>query len=196
MALVGRPIKGKIIATKPGHTSNIAFSKLLYKVLQKDIKLKGKPDYDPSAEPVMNTTDVMKMLPHRYPMLMVDKVIELNSEKVVAVKNITMNEALLQGHFPGNPVFPGVLQMEALAQAGGILALSMQEEGEWDTYFLKIDNAKFRHMVFPGDTMILKMELMSPVRRGVVQMYGTAYVGDKLVSEGELTAQIVKRVPK
>ncbi len=196
MALVTRPIRGKIIATKPGHTSNVAFAKLLYNVLQKDIKLKGKPDYDPSKAPIMSTTDIMKMLPHRYPMLMVDKVIELSKEKVVGVKNITMNEALLQGHFPGNPVFPGVLQMEALAQAGGILALSMQEEGEWDTYFLKIDNAKFRHMVFPGDTMLLKMELMGPVRRGVVQMYGTAYVGDKLVSEGELTAQIVKRAPK
>ena len=196
MALVGRPIRGKIIATKPGHTSNVAFAKLLYDILQKDIKLKGKPDYDPSKPPKMTTTDIMKMLPHRYPMLMVDKVIELTKEKVVGVKNITMNEALLQGHFPGNPVFPGVLQMEALAQAGGILALSMQEEGEWDTYFLKIDNAKFRHMVFPGDTMLLKMELMGPVRRGVVQMYGTAYVGDKLVSEGELTAQIIKRTPK
>ena len=134
------------------------------------------------------------MLPHRFPFVMVDKIIEMSEKHVVGVKNVTFNESFFQGHFPNNPVFPGVLQMEALAQTGGILALSAVEDPEnWDTYFLKIDNAKFKAKVVPGDTMILKMELLAPVRRGIVQMYGTTYVGNKIVSEGELTAQIIRR---
>lgn len=194
MALVGMPIKGKIVATKPGHTVNVAFAKMLKKLVREQRKLRGKPKYDPNIEPIHDTVSIMKLIPHRYPMLLVDKIIELSDVHVVGVKSITFNEGIFQGHFPGNPVFPGVLQMEALAQTGGILALSQVPDPEnWDTYFIKIDAAKFKNKVVPGDTLILKMELLSPIRRGIVQMQGTAYVGNKIVSEGELTAQILRR---
>ena len=143
---------------------------------------------------MMDIHAILKSLPHRYPFLLVDKIIELSDNHVVGVKNITFNEGYFQGHFPGNPIFPGVLQLEAMAQAGGILALSkVNDPIGWDTYFVKIDGVKFKHKVVPGDTLILKMELTAPIRRGMVQMHGTAYVGNKLVSEGELTAQIVRR---
>ena len=194
IALVGKPIKGKIVATKPGHTANVAFAKILKELYKEQRKLKGRPIYDPDKTPVFDVVDIQKMLPHRYPFLLVDKIIELSENEVVGVKNVTMNESFFQGHFPGNPLFPGVLQMEALAQTGGLLALSRVEDPEnWDTYFIKIDNAKFKSKVVPGDTLILKMELLSPIRRGIVQMQGTAYVGKKIVSEGELTAQIIRR---
>lgn len=194
LALLGTSIQGRVVAERPGHTGNVALAKQLKKMLREQKKLRGLPTYDPSAEPLMDVEAVQAMLPHRYPFLMVDKIIEKSADRVVGVKNITANEQLFQGHFPGNAVFPGVLQMEALAQTGGILALSLQDEpGTWDTYFLKMENVKFKHKVRPGDTLILKMELMSPIRRGIVAMMGTAYVGDKIVSEGELTAQIVQR---
>jgi UDP-3-O-[3-hydroxymyristoyl] N-acetylglucosamine deacetylase / 3-hydroxyacyl-[acyl-carrier-protein] dehydratase len=194
LSLVGKPIKGRIVATKPGHTANVEFAKILKKHLLEKRRLFGVPKYDPEKEPVMDVNAVMKLLPHRYPFLMVDKIIEISERHVVGVKNITMNEALFQGHFPDNPVFPGVLQIEAMAQTGGILALhNVPDKGNWDTYFLKIDNTKFKAKVSPGDTLILKLELLEPIRRGIVHMQGTAYVGSKIVSEGELTAQIVRR---
>ncbi len=193
LALVGKPIQGKIIASKPGHTANVALAKVLKALYLKQRKSKGIPKYDPMKTPVYDIMQVASMLPHRYPFLLVDKIIELSDTHVVGIKNITFNENFFQGHFPNNPVMPGVLQIEALAQTGGILALSMVEEPDkWDTYFLKIDNVKFKRKVIPGDTLIFKLELLSPIRRGIVHMKGTTYVGDVLVSEGELTAQIVK----
>lgn len=194
LALVGKPIKAKILANKPGHTANVEFAKLLKKKYHELRKLKGKPIYNPDEPPLMDVQKIQSIMPHRHPFLLIDKIIELDDQHVVGIKNITFTEACFAGHFPDNPIFPGVLQIEALAQTGGILAISQQPDpGNWDTYFIKIDNTKFKHKVMPGDTLILKMELMSPIRRGIVQMMGTAYVGNKIVSEGELTAQIVRR---
>lgn len=194
LALVGKPIKAKILANKPGHTANVEFAKLLKKKYHENRKLKGKPHYNPDEAPIMDVQKIQAMLPHRHPFLLIDKIIEISDQHVVGIKNITFTEPCFQGHFPGNPIFPGVLQIEALAQTGGILAISLQPDpGNWDTYFIKIDNTKFKSKVLPGDTLILKMELMSPIRRGIVQMLGTAYVGNRIVSEGELTAQIIKR---
>lgn len=194
LSLLGVPIKGKIVATKPGHKANVEFTKLLKKALLEQRKLRGKPKYDPDKEPLFDSNRIAQWLPHRFPFLLVDKIIELSANHVVGIKNITFNENYFQGHFPDNPVMPGVLQIEAMAQTGGILALSTVEDpGNWDTYFLKIENAKFKYKVLPGDTLIIKMELMAPIRRGICQMQATAYVGNKIVSEAELTAQIVKR---
>jgi UDP-3-O-[3-hydroxymyristoyl] N-acetylglucosamine deacetylase / 3-hydroxyacyl-[acyl-carrier-protein] dehydratase len=193
LALVGKPIKGKIIASKPGHTSNVELAKKLKAAYMKQRKLQGVPKYAPAQTPIYDTMQIAAMLPHRYPFLLVDKIIELGETYVIGVKNITFNENYFMGHFPNNPVMPGVLQMEALAQTGGILALSQVEEAhKWDTYFLKMDNVKFKRKVVPGDTLILKMELLSPIRRGIVHMKGTTYVGEQIASEGELTAQIIK----
>jgi len=194
IALLGKPIRGKIVATKPGHTTNIEFTKLLKKYYQEQRKLRGKPKYDPDSAPLIDSVTINEWLPHRYPFLLVDKIIELSDHHVVGVKNVTFNEPFFQGHFPNNPIMPGVLQIEAMAQTGGILALSTVEDpGNWDTYFLKIESAKFKQKIVPGDTILFKMELLAPIRRGICQMQGTAYVGNKIVCEAELTAQIVKR---
>lgn len=192
--LLRKPIKGTIIAKRPGHTGNVAFAKYLREEYNKAKKLKGLPVYNPETPALYEHEQIKSFIPHRFPFLLVDKIIEVTEDTVVGVKNITGDESFFQGHFPGNPVFPGVLQMEALAQTGGILALSQVEDpSNWDTYFLKMDNVKFKKIVKPGDTVILKMELLSPIRRGIVHMQGTAYVGESIVSEGELTAQIIKR---
>ncbi len=193
ISLLGMPIKGRIIAKRPGHKANIEFAKFLKQKAVRQRKLKGKPHYNPNDKPVFDTPQVMEFLPHRYPFLLVDKIIEMSDTHIVGVKNLTFNELLFQGHFPGNPVFPGVLQMEALAQTGGILALSLQDSPKgWNTYFLKMDNVKFKNMAVPGDTLVMKMELVEPIRRGLVRMKGTIYVGDKVISEGDLLAQISK----
>ena len=193
LSLIGKPIKGKIVATKPGHTANIEFAKLLKSKMIEQRKFKDIPKLDLNQEPLINTMGIRDLLPHRYPMLLVDKVMEMSDKHVIGIKNITYNELVFQGHFPNNPVFPGVLQIEALAQVGGVFVLSQVDDPQnWSTYFLKMDNVKLRNKVVPGDTLILKMELLSPVRRGICHMYGTAYVGNKIASEGELIAQIVK----
>ncbi len=194
MSLVGKPIKGKIVATKPGHTANTHFAKILSKAYKEQRKLKGIPKYKPEQKSIYNVVEIAKRLPHRYPFLLVDKILELSEHHVVGMKNVTFNEHFFQGHFPNNPVMPGVLQIEAMAQTGGILALStVPDPHNWDTYFLKIDNAKFKNKVVPGDTLIFKLELLSPIRRGICHMQATAYVGNKIASEAELIAQIVKR---
>lgn len=157
-------------------------------------KVENIPVYDPAAEAAMDVCKIMEWLPHRHPFLLVDKIMEVGENYVIGVKNVSMNEWFFPGHFPDNPVFPGVLQVEAMAQCGGILAMSLQEDPiGWDMYFLRIDKTRFRHMVKPGDSLVLKMELTAPIRRGMVQMKGTAYVGNKLVSEGEFVANIVKK---
>ncbi|MBK7232590.1 MAG: bifunctional UDP-3-O-[3-hydroxymyristoyl] N-acetylglucosamine deacetylase/3-hydroxyacyl-ACP dehydratase [Saprospiraceae bacterium] len=194
LTLLGRPIKGKIITSRSGHKSNVEFAKVLLKKWTEQKKLEGVPVYNPDLPPIYNTVQIQNMLPHRYPFLLVDKVVEMSENHVVGIKNVTINEGLFQGHFPNNPVFPGMLQLEALAQTGGVLALSKQDDpDQYDTYFLKVENARFRQKVLPGDTLILKMVLISPIRRGLVQMRGHAFVGTKLVCEADLTAQIIKR---
>jgi UDP-3-O-[3-hydroxymyristoyl] N-acetylglucosamine deacetylase/3-hydroxyacyl-[acyl-carrier-protein] dehydratase len=193
LALIGYPIKGHIIANRPGHSSNVEFAKKIKQYIKKNKHTKDIPVYDPNRPPVYNFQQIEKTLPHRYPFLLVDKIVDLNNDLIVGIKNVTFNESFFQGHFPGNPVMPGVLQIEALAQTGGILCINSMPEGSYDTYFLKIDNCKFKQKVVPGDTMILKMELIEPIRRGICVMKGSVYVGNKLCTEGEFTAQLVKR---
>jgi UDP-3-O-[3-hydroxymyristoyl] N-acetylglucosamine deacetylase/3-hydroxyacyl-[acyl-carrier-protein] dehydratase len=193
LALIGYPIKARIIANRPGHSTNVAFAKKIKQYIRKNKHMKDVPVYDPAGIPVFNQEKIERILPHRFPFLLVDKIIELSDTKIVGIKNVTFNEWFFQGHFPNNPVMPGVLQIEALAQTGGILCINAMPEGQYNTYFLKIDKCKFKQKVVPGDTMILKMELIAPVRRGICEMKGTVYVGGKVTTEADLVAQVVKR---
>ncbi len=191
VALIGKPIRGRIIATRPGHKINNLFARMI----RKDIKQNEvqAPVYDPNREPVMDINRIRELLPHRYPFLLVDKIIEIGGNYIVGVKNITANEPFFQGHFPQEPVMPGVLQVEAMAQTGGLLVLNSVDEPErYSTYFMKIDGVKFRRKVVPGDTLIFRLELLAPIRRGISTMKGYVFVGDTLVSEAEFMAQIVK----
>ena len=193
LALVGHPIKGKIVATRPGHYANTRLAKIIRQEMKKTLSKHDIPVYDPSQPAVFNVEDIKKRLPHRFPFLLVDKIIALDESSIVGIKNVTFNESFFQGHFPEEPVMPGVLLVEALAQTGGLLVLSsVQDPEKYSTYFLKIDKLKFKQKVVPGDTVILKMELADVMRRGIVTMFGQAFVGNKLVLEGEMTAQVVK----
>jgi len=192
LALVGMPIKAHILAARPGHSGNVAFAKKLKELIKKE-KLRKGVRFNTNVEPLLTVIDIMKLLPHRPPFLLVDKIIELSETHVVGVKSVTMNEDFFRGHFPGNPIMPGVLQIEAMAQTGGILALKTVPDPEnYLTFFMKIDNVRFRNQVVPGDTLVFHLELMSPVRRGIFHMKGTAYVGDKIATEAEMMAQIAK----
>jgi len=190
LALCGKRIKGRIIASKPGHRPNTIFAQAL-KEAWKKIQT-AAPEYDPDATPLLDTLQIKEFLPHRYPFLMVDKVLSINDTEVVGIKNVTHNEPFFQGHFPDEPVMPGVLLIEAMAQTGGLLVLC-KLKGKYSTYFIRIDNVKFRKKVIPGDTLIFKVTLTSPIRRGIATMKGVTYVGSKIVAEGEFMAQIVKQ---
>jgi len=193
IALLGRPLKARIIATKPGHGVNAEFTKALAAKIKKQESRPQAPKYDPNVPPLKTVEDIMELIPHRSPFLLVDKIISLTEDRVVGVKAVTMNEPFFVGHFPGAPVMPGVLQIEAMAQCGGILALSTVPDPEnYLTYFMKMDNVKFKQKVVPGDTLIFDLKLISPIRRGIVHMLGRAFVGNTLVSEAELMAQITK----
>lgn len=191
MALIGKPIKGRLIAMRPGHKIN----NQLARIIRKDIKTNEvqPPVYDMSMDPVMDNNRIRRLLPHRYPFLMIDKIVQMTDKYIVGVKNVSTNEPYFVGHFPQEPVMPGVLQVEAMAQTGGLLVLSRLDEPErYSTYFLKIDNVKFRHKVVPGDTILFRVELTSELRRGIATMRGLAFLGDKVVSEADFTAQIIK----
>ncbi len=192
LALVGRPLKAQIMAARPGHASNVAFAKKLKRVMM-DSRQKA-PHYDVTQPSVLDVNQIYKILPHRYPFKLVDKVVHLDENMIIGVKNVTINEPFFEGHFPGNPVMPGVLQIEAMAQTGGIFVMqSVPDPENYWTYFLSIESAKFRRMVVPGDTLIFKCELTAPIKRGIAKMQGQAFVGGNLVCEASLTASIVKK---
>ena len=196
LALIGMHIKGHILAARPGHAGNVAFGKKIKEIIKAERIARNKnlaAPYNLNKEALFNIHDIEKTLPHRYPFLLIDKIMELSESHVVGVKNVTMNEPFFQGHFPGNPVMPGVMQIEAMAQVGGILVLKTVPDPEnYLTYFMKIDNVKFKQKVIPGDTLVFRLELVSPIRRGICHMRGTAQVIDKVVMEAEMMAQIVK----
>ncbi len=193
LSLLGKPLKAHIIATRPGHYSNVEFAKKIKQYIKQHKATKNIPVYDPNVKPIYDINQIRNILPHRPPFLLIDKIIELTEKYVVGVKNVTMNEDFFNGHFPVEPVMPGVLQIEAMAQVGGILVMETVPDPEnYITYFLRIDNAKFKNKVVPGDTLVFRLDLMAPIRRGICQMKGVAYVGNKVVMEAELTAQIVK----
>jgi UDP-3-O-[3-hydroxymyristoyl] N-acetylglucosamine deacetylase/3-hydroxyacyl-[acyl-carrier-protein] dehydratase len=193
LALIGMPIKAQIMAARPGHAANVAFAKKIKALIKKTKAKSGVPIYDPNQKPLYDTATIMKMLPHKHPFLMVDKIMEMTTNSVIGIKNITHDSYFFAGHFPEEPLFPAVLQLEAMAQTGGVLILSQVPDPEnYSTYFIKIDNAKFKDKVVPGDTLVLKLELTQPFRRGICVMKGQAFVGDRLVSEADMMAQVVK----
>ena len=191
IALIGRPLKGRVLATRPGHTINTKLAKLL----RRDVKRMDviAPVYNPNLPPIMDNIRIRELLPHRFPFLLVDKIIDMGDNYIVGVKNVTNDEPFFQGHFPQEPVMPGVLQVEAMAQTGGMLVLGSVDEPErYSTYFMKIDNVKFRQKVVPGDTLIFHVSFLTELRRGCAMMKGRAFVGEKLVCECEFMAQIIK----
>jgi len=191
LALLGRRIKGHILAARPGHAGNVAFCKILKEKMK--AAEKAGPSFDPNAEAIYDINEITRRLPHRYPFLLIDKIINISEDGITGVKNVTFNEEFFQGHFPGNPVMPGVLQVEAMAQVGGIFALNNVEDPEnYSTYFLKIDNVRFKQKVLPGDTIFFDLKLLSPIRRGLVNMGGKAYVRGNVVCEAEMLAQVIK----
>lgn len=193
LALAGVPIKGKIIATRPGHKANVSFAKMIKQQMKDEKSGKVMPFVDLTKKPLYDINQIAEFLPHRYPFLLVDKIIEMSETHVVGLKNVTMNEPFFMGHFPGNPVMPGVIQIEAMAQVGGILAMnSVDDYKQYTPYFIKIESVKFKQKVLPGDTLIFILNLLSPIRRGICHMEGKAYVDGKVVMEAEMMAQLIK----
>jgi len=194
LALAGRPLKGQILAARPGHAANIAFAKKIKRLMQKNLKNEAVPDYDPKMPAVLDINQIAQVLPHAYPFRLVDKIFQLDENSVTGIKNVTINEPFFEGHFPGNPVMPGVLQIEAMAQTGGILLLNtVDNPEEYWTYFVGIDSCRFKKMVVPGDTLILKCELLAPIKRGIAKMKGKGFVAGKMVCEASMSACLVKK---